>query len=87
MLRLLYLWLIRSHPLCFRQRFGEEMLEIFEEVSGHQGVGSLFADAFVSLFRQWVLRSEFRQPILVADPIFRSFDSYKPVQRRWSMEF
>jgi len=78
MLRLLYLWLIRLHPLCFRQRFGEEMLEIFEEVFGHRGVGSLLADAFVSLFRQWVLRSEFRAPILVAGPIFRSFDSYKP---------
>jgi Ca2+-binding EF-hand superfamily protein len=78
MLRLLYLWLIRLHPLCFRQRFGEEMLEIFEEVSGHRGVPSLFADVFVSLFRQWVLRSDFREPILVADPIFHSFDSYKP---------
>jgi len=76
--RLLYLWLIRLHPLCFRQRFGEEMLQIFEEVSGHRGVASLFADAFVSLFRQWALRSEFREPILVADRIFRSFDSYKP---------
>jgi Ca2+-binding EF-hand superfamily protein len=78
MLRLLYRWLIRLHPLCFRQRFGEEMLEIFEEVSGHRGVASLFADAFVSLSRQWVLRSEFREPILVAAPIFRSFNPYKP---------
>jgi len=78
MLRRLYFWLICLHPPCFRQRFGEEMLDIFEEVSGHRGVTSLFADAFVSLFRQWVLRSEFKEPILVADPIFRSFDPYKP---------
>ena len=76
MLRLLYLWLIRLHPLCFRQRFGEEMLEIFEEVSARGGVAALFADAFVSIFRQWVLRVEFREPILVAEPIFRCFDSY-----------
>jgi Ca2+-binding EF-hand superfamily protein len=78
MLQRMYLWLIRLHPHCFRQRFSEEMREIFEEVSGHRGVTSLFADAFVSLFRQWVLRSEFKEPILVADPIFRSFNPYKP---------
>src|ERR1700720_2549024 len=78
MLRLLYLRLIRLHPLCFRQRVGEEMLEIFEEISARGNVATLFADAFVSLLRQWVLRSDFREPILVAGPIFRSFDSYKP---------
>jgi hypothetical protein len=28
--------LMLLHPFCFRRRFGEEMLEIFDEVSGHQ---------------------------------------------------
>jgi hypothetical protein len=80
MLRLLYRWLIRLHPLCFRQRFGEEMLDIFEEVSEHRGEASLFTDAFLSLFRQWVMRSEFRQRVLAFPdtPIFRSFEPYKP---------
>jgi EF hand len=55
MLQLLYLWLIRLHPRCFRQRFGEEMLETFEDVARDRGVASLFAE-----------------------PIFRSFDPYKP---------
>jgi Ca2+-binding EF-hand superfamily protein len=80
MLRPLYLWMIRLHPRYFRQRFGEEMVEIFEEVSGARAVASLFADAFVSLFRQWALRSEFRQPMLASPEtsIFRTFDTYKP---------
>ena len=80
MLRTLYVLLISLHPRYFRQRFAEEMLEIFEDVSGARAVASLFADAFVSLFRQWVLRSEFRQPMLASPetPIFRTFEPYKP---------
>jgi Ca2+-binding EF-hand superfamily protein len=86
MLPRLYRWLIRLHPSCFRQRFAEEMLGIFEEVSGGRAVASLFADALVSLFRQWVLRSEFRQPMMAAAisngspdiPVFRSLDTYQP---------
>jgi Ca2+-binding EF-hand superfamily protein len=80
MLRPLYVWLIRLHPRYFRQRFAEEMLQIFEEVSGPRAVASLFADAFLSLFRQWIFRSEFRHPILATPetPIFRTFDPYKP---------
>jgi Ca2+-binding EF-hand superfamily protein len=81
--RSLYLWLIRMHPFGFRQRFAEEMLAIFDEVSGLRAVTALFADVFVSLFRQWVFRSEFRQPMMpepVSDvaPIFRSLDTYRP---------
>ena len=81
MLRSLYLGLIRLHPLCFRQRFADEMLEIFDKVSGPRAVTSLFADAFVSLFRQWMLRPEFRQPTIAATtdvPIFRILDTYRP---------
>jgi hypothetical protein len=84
--RRLYRLLIRLHPFFFRQRFAEEMLEIFEEVSGPRAVASLFADAFVSLFRQWVLRSEFRQPMMPAavsndalnPPLFRTIEPYQP---------
>jgi Ca2+-binding EF-hand superfamily protein len=79
MLRTLYLSLLRLHPRHFRQRFADEMLEIFEEVSGARAVASVFADAFVSLFRQWVLRPECRQPMPVSadTTIFRTFEPYK----------
>jgi hypothetical protein len=30
MLRHLYVWLLQLHPAAFRQRFGDEMLEIFD---------------------------------------------------------
>ena len=80
MLRTFYLWLMRLHPRHFRQRFADEMLEVFEEVSGARAVASLFADAFASLFRQWVLRQEFRQPLPASADItiFRTFEPYKP---------
>jgi Ca2+-binding EF-hand superfamily protein len=85
MLRSLYVWLLRLHPFCFRQRFAGEMLEIFEQTAGRRAVGALFADVFVSLFRQWLLRSEFRQPMLASavqdtpnTAIFRSLETYKP---------
>jgi len=57
MLRRLYLGVIRLHPLCFRQRFAEEMLDIFDQAAGARAMASLFADIFLSLFRQWVWRS------------------------------
>jgi Ca2+-binding EF-hand superfamily protein len=80
MLRRLYLGVIRLHPLWFRQRFAEEMLDIFDQAAGARPIASLFADIFLSLFRQWVWRAEFRHPMIpVADsPSFRIFDSYKP---------
>jgi hypothetical protein len=33
------------------------MLWIFDEASGSEGMGALFLDGFISLARQWVLRS------------------------------
>jgi hypothetical protein len=81
MLRWLYRYLIRAHPLNFRQRFSDELLEIFEEVSGPRAKAWLFADVFLSVVRQWVLRPEFRRPVVMAtaeNSIFRSLDAYKP---------
>ena len=67
MKRRLYMWLLRLHPPNFRQRFGDEMLGIFDEVALTGGALSLLADAFVSLWRQWLLRPEFRtRPLLTA---------------------
>jgi hypothetical protein len=56
MRRGLYRCLIWMHPAVFRQRYAEEMLWIFDEAIG-QGVLPLFVDGVISVFRQWLLRS------------------------------
>ena len=74
MMRRAYLLVLRLHPAAFRERFGEEMLEIFENAPGL----GLLADGVASMFRQWVLRPEFRQPIaVVAAPLFGTIDPYR----------
>src|SRR5260370_4901353 len=67
MFRYLYRLLLYLHtPLC-RQRFAEDMLWICDEAAETQGVLRLFADAFVSLLRQWVVRPEsFHMPLAAA---------------------
>lgn len=57
-MRTLYSLLVRLHPLAFRERFGPEMLLIFEEAGNGWGGGSLLVDATVSLLRQWLIRSD-----------------------------
>lgn len=54
--RSLYWWLVCLHPPAFRHRFAEEMLCTFDEAAQERRVARLFADAFVSLTRQWLLR-------------------------------
>ena len=67
MFRSLYRLLLYLHPPSFRQRFAEDMLWIFDEAAETQGVLRLFADAFVSLLRQWVVRPEsFHMPLAAA---------------------
>jgi hypothetical protein len=56
MKRFLYRVLIALHPPAFRRAFGAEMQLIFEE-SANQRTLPLFADAFTSLLRQWLFRS------------------------------
>lgn len=53
MTRRVYILLLWLHPRAFRQRFGDEMLGIFDQSAEK---GSLLADGFVSFFRQWTLR-------------------------------
>lgn len=60
MIRWLYIRLIRLHPDRFRQRFGEEMMSIFDESARQRSGWHLVIDAFVSMLRQWVLRSRYR---------------------------
>jgi EF hand len=61
MVRFLYTGLLRLHPARFRQRFGQEMLWIFDQAAAQGRTAPLFADALLSLWRQWTLRPQFRQ--------------------------
>jgi D-alanyl-D-alanine carboxypeptidase len=69
MRRSLYRLLLNLHPPAFRERFAEEMLWIFDEAVATQGAPRLFADASVSLMRQWVVRPEsWHAPLAAAIP-------------------
>jgi hypothetical protein len=57
--RTLYQGLVWLHPPAFRAEFGGEMQWIFDEIFDHASavaVMALFADAVLSLLRQWVVR-------------------------------
>jgi Ca2+-binding EF-hand superfamily protein len=58
--RWLYIKLLWMHPRAFRQRFGDEMLGIFDQ---SEGKGALLMDGVISLLRQRALR---RSPALPA---------------------
>jgi hypothetical protein len=55
MTRFLYRCLIGLHPRAFRERFGDEMLCVFDEAAGTSGM--FLADGVGSLARQRILRS------------------------------
>ena len=57
MTRTLYRGLVWLHPPVFRREFAGEMLWIYDETAQAGGVAPLFLDGFVSLARQWLLRS------------------------------
>jgi hypothetical protein len=62
MVELIYRALLRLHPAAFRDRFGGEMMSIFEN-SGEKSTvyhGRLIVDAALSFVRQWLLRADFR---------------------------
>lgn len=83
MRRLLYITLLRLHPRPFRERFGDEMLGIFDE-HVESGRGALFVDALVSLLRQWALRPAHHEPALATPgqpsdiPVFHMLESELP---------
>src|SRR6266566_2105044 len=86
MLRLFYRGLLRFHPARFRERFAEEMLSIFDHVEGREATAELVADAFISLVRQWTMRSEYWEEKVSASvpagvggfPVFYTLESFKP---------
>jgi len=57
MTRWLYRILLWLHPPLFRRRYGPEMLWIFDETAAESNAAPLMAEAAISLFRQWVLRT------------------------------
>jgi hypothetical protein len=59
MLRSIYSHLLRLHPEHFRQRFGDEMMSIFDQAAEDQQRRRLVLDGFISLLRQWSLRPEY----------------------------
>ena len=54
----LYRWLVRLHPPSFRERFGAEMLCVYDEADCGER-RHLLSDGVVSLARQWVVRSRY----------------------------
>lgn len=82
MFRIIYSRLLRLHPHRFRQRFGDEMMAIFDDTHGTHARLILLVDALVSVLRQSTLRSEFWQEpapsVIDAGPMFYSLEPFKP---------
>jgi hypothetical protein len=87
MLKRLYRCAVRLHPSCFRRRFGDEMLYIFDQRKGRLAALSLMLDSVFSLLRQWTLRPDIgvelpAAPLLspTADhiPSFETLDTFCP---------
>jgi hypothetical protein len=68
MLRTLFILVLRAHPAPFRQRFGDEMLDIFDQAANRRESWLLLADGIRSAMRQWTLRPEFRRSPLEDAP-------------------
>jgi len=87
MLRFVYRGLLWLHPAFFRERFGDEMLSIFDQATGRMAAGKLVGDALVSLVRQWALRPDYWQDPVKSErfpfvstgmPTFFTFDHSRP---------
>jgi len=83
MLRFMYRWILSAHPSCFRLRFADEMLSIFDQAETEFTAAKLLVDGGVSLLRQWALRPEFwDQPVAQAPcdgvPVFYTLENSKP---------
>ncbi len=58
MTRSLYQFVLWMHPSAFRRRFRDEMMSIFDEAGAHQSGFALLLDGFISLGRQWLIRTD-----------------------------
>jgi hypothetical protein len=57
MIRTLYSALLQVHPRGFRERFADEMLCIFDEISSPHERAFLLYDGLCSFAVQWLFRS------------------------------
>ena len=57
--RAIYEFLLRLHPEPFRKQFQEQMMSTFDDSVESRGSASLILDGFLSLIRQWILRSRY----------------------------
>jgi hypothetical protein len=85
MLQTIYKRLIRLHPRFFRDRFGEEMMAIFDEARTPFAKIRLIGDLTISLMRQWILRPQFWHEPVIGNPIpvggapeFLVFENFRP---------
>ena len=62
----LYRLLLRLHPSEFRERFAPEMKLNLEETAPTERSPRLLLDCFVSLLRQWFLRTEWWKLVAAA---------------------
>ena len=87
MLRRLYRYAVHLHPSSFRQRFGDEMLYIFDQQGGMRDALGVTLDCVFSLLRQWTLRPHISTELAASPlgspapdhiPSFESFDTVLP---------
>jgi hypothetical protein len=53
-IRAVYRGLLWLHPADFEERYGEEMLWLFDLQRPHEIAAALLLDCFISLVRQWL---------------------------------
>jgi hypothetical protein len=68
--RLIYAALLGLHPKGFVERFGGEMLRVFDEAAESYGLAWLLGDAALSLFRQRIFRTEDEAELAAAEVRF-----------------
>jgi hypothetical protein len=85
MFRAIYRVLIELHPVRFRDRNGDEMLDIFDRAGDRTTQVRFLADAFLSLGRQWLFRNDPAQRLEpVADaPVFQLIETPRTRTRTW----
>ncbi len=75
-----YRFILRMHPPAFRQRFGDEMMSVFEDTAAHDS-STLVLDGVVSLARQWLLRTDsWKLPVALCGGFIQVFGFGMPMK-------
>jgi hypothetical protein len=86
-MRSFYRFVLRLHPPDFRERFGDEMLSIFDEAADSFGARAFLVDACISLARQWLARPGLWKWAAATlggmVPLIISFGSFIPWEDVW----